>query len=317
MSYSEDLALSTVAPIAFFVYKRPEHTRSVINSLIKNPEFSRSPFYVFCDGPKNKVEEHQVLETRRLVRSYNLPNTVFIENQRNIGLAESVVHGVTKLCNEFGRVIVLEDDIVVCPFFLDYMNQALTIYQTSERVMHISAYMYPVKKILPETFFYRQEACWGWGTWQRAWARYEKDIDKLITAISNNKQQWEFNICGSYPFFKMLQKQSAKKIDSWSIQWNASIFVNNGLCLYPNQSLVDNIGNDGTGIHCPKTNLYEVEMIKRPIQFFENKIEESSLALPAMIDFNKKISRITIQRVFQKLKKEFGSLIFKLRGSSL
>ena len=153
----------TLSPIALFVYNRPHHTRKTLESLMANAELSDSPLYVFCDGAKRKKDIPLVQATRELIRSYELDNATIIEREENMGLANSIITGVTELCNKYGRVIVVEDDLYLSPYFLKYMNTALDTYEEYDAVMHISGYLFPVRGQLPDTFFYRATSCWGWG----------------------------------------------------------------------------------------------------------------------------------------------------------
>ncbi|NOR48151.1 MAG: glycosyltransferase, partial [Methanosarcinaceae archaeon] len=215
----------TLTPIALFVYNRPHHTRKTLESLMANAEFSDSPLYVFCDGAKRKKDIPLVRETRELIRSYDLDNATIIEREENMGLANSIITGVTELCNKYGRVIVVEDDLYLSPYFLKYMNTALDTYEEYDEVMHISGYMFPVRGQLPETFFYRATSCWGWGTWKRAWDKFEPDVHKLLAEFKNKKKRWEFDIRGSTKYYLMLKYQAS---NSWAIRWYASVFLNNG-----------------------------------------------------------------------------------------
>ena len=139
----------------------------------------------------------------------------------------------SRLCTEHGRVIVLEDDIVVSPIFLNYMNAALDKYIDEPKVMQISGNMFPVShpETLPETFFCRVITSWGWATWDRAWRKFEPDIKELINKIRARKLRKEFNI-GGYDYFQMLIMQSKGMLDSWAVSWYASVFLSDGLCLH-------------------------------------------------------------------------------------
>ncbi len=167
-----------LAPIALFTFKRPEHTRKSLESLALNPEFTGSPLFIYCDGARNETEAAQVDETRKLVRSWPHPLKTIIERDRNWGLANSIIDGVTQQCDEHGKVIVLEDDMVVTAYFLNYMNTALTKYQDDDRVISIHGYSFPIDG-LPEAFFIKGASCWGWATWKRGWDLFENDGKKL------------------------------------------------------------------------------------------------------------------------------------------
>ncbi len=293
----------TLSPIALFVYKRPHHTRKTLESLMANAEFSDSPLYVFCDGAKRKKDIPLVLETRELIRSYELDNATIIEREENMGLANSIITGVTELCDKYGRVIVVEDDLYLSPYFLKYMNTALDTYEEYDKVMHISGYMFPVRGQLPETFFYRATSCWGWGTWKRAWDKFEPDAHTLLAGFKNRKKRREFDIQGSMKYYRMLILQAIGMSDSWAIRWYASVFLNNGLCLHPGKSLVNNIGHDDSGVHSDCTNVYDVNVSEDEDFEFTTDIKESEKAFMLMVDFYQSIKKPIYVLVYNRLKR--------------
>ena len=297
------------APIALFVYNRPHHTRKTLESLMANAEFSDSPLYVFCDGAKSKTDIPLVQETRELIRSYELDNATIIEREENMGLANSIITGVTELCNRCGRVIVVEDDLVVSPYFLKYMNTALGTYEKCDKVTHISGYMFPVRGQLPDTFFYRTATCWGWGTWKRAWDKFEPDIHKLLAEFQDKNKRREFDIRGSMDYYKMLKHQASGKVDSWAIRWYASVFLNNGLCLHPGRSLVKNIGFDNSGVHCGCTDAYDVDVNINEEFMFTTDISESEDAVMLMVDFYRSIRKPIYLLAYNKLKRMFSGIL--------
>lgn len=273
------------APIVLFVYNRPWHAKQTLESLAANEGAEKSELFVFCDGPKKSRDKEAVEEVRAIVRSRQWCGIVHvIEQDKNIGLADSIISGVTEIVKTCGQVIVLEDDLLLSEQFLNYMNDALEIYSDEPRIMHISGYMYPVDDELPETFLYRNPSSWGWATWKRAWEKFEPDASKLLKNFDNDKQQ-KFDIEGNMWFYEMLKNQSKGKIDSWAIRWYASIFLNEGLCLYPGKSRVNNIGHDLSGRHCGYTNIFDVAVSQKRIVDFTKAIKESNNALRAMAAF--------------------------------
>lgn len=239
------------APIALFTFKRPEHTRRTLESLAQNPEFVESPVFIYCDGARNAAESVQVEETRKLVRDWPHPNKTIVERDRNWGLAKSVIEGVTQLCSEYGRVIVVEDDLVVSPVLLNYLNAALDRYADEPKVMQVSAHMFPVEiesdcdaVMLPFT------TSWGWATWSRAWKCFDPAMTGYENLRSKRALRWQFDMDGSYPSFRMLKQQKYGKIHSWAIRWYLSVFTAKGLVLFPKQTLVRNEGFDGSGTNC-------------------------------------------------------------------
>lgn len=268
--YTRDLA-----PIVLFVYSRPEHTKKVIEAL-KNNELSKtSNLFIFSDGPKNKEVEKKVLEVRKYLKTIiGFKSVKVFESKKNKGLANSIIEGVTKIVNKYGKVIILEDDIVTSKYFLKFMNDSLNLYKNDKEVISISGYTYPIKD-LPQTFFLKNAECWGWATWKRGWNTFEKDGKKLFNQLKEKNAFKEFDFNDSYPYTKMLEDQINGKNNSWAIRWYASAFLKNKLTLYPKKSFVQNIGVDGSGTHGGKLNVYSANIennypLLKKIGFEEN-----------------------------------------------
>lgn len=275
-----------LAPIALFTYDRPLHAARVVESLLRNPEAAGSDLYIFSDAAKEPGSAASVTAVRSYIRGIRgFRNVTLIERERNLGLAKSIVDGVTRLCASHGRAVVLEDDIVVSPFFLRFLNEALDRYADHERVTSIGCYMYPVGVTLPETFFLRLPESWGWGVWKRSWDFYEPDGAPLLAEIRHRDLTHEFDLEGSYEFIGMLEDQLKARNDSWAVRWYAKTFLLGGLTLYPGRSLTQNIGMDGSGVHCVPTSAYEVQMADRPIQLGDIPIEEDPAARAAIASF--------------------------------
>jgi hypothetical protein len=174
-----------------------------------------------------------------------------IERPTNWGLARSVIAGVSEVCESHGRVIVLEDDLVVSRYFLDYMNDALNRYESEERVMQISAHMFPVPPAgKSDAAFLPMTTSWGWATWQRAWKIFDPHMRGFNQLAADPRMRKAFDLDGSYPYFRMLQAQRDGGVDSWAIRWWLTVFIEGATSLFPAQSLVQNIGFDGSGTHC-------------------------------------------------------------------
>jgi len=278
--------MQNLAPIALFVYNRPDHTRRTLNYLQKNLLADESRLFIFSDGAKTDADKPKVDEVRQLSDEVEgFKSVKVIASDKNKGLANSIIDGVTQLVNEYGKVIVFEDDLLSSPYTLEYFNEALTKYAKEEQVMHIGAYMFDLAdKTLPETFFYRIATSWGWATWSRAWKNFEPDVDKLISQFDKEKIN-KFSIDGTMNFWKQIQEFKAGKNNSWAIRWYASIFLKGGLVLNPSHSLVHNIGHDGSGVHSNIENTYRVNIAQKPIKKFPAQIKENEKAHAAIRNF--------------------------------
>jgi len=285
------------APIALFVYNRPEHTRRTISHLQKNELADESRLFIFSDGPKTEADITKVEEVRQLAKEVTgFKSVKVITREENLGLANSIISGVTKLVNEYDKVIVFEDDLLSSPYTLQYFNEALNRYVNEEQVMHIGAYMYDLKeKNLPEAFFYRAASSWGWATWARAWKYFEPDIDKLSEQFSKQSIQ-RFSIEGTMNFWKQMREFKAGKNNSWAIRWYASIFLRDGLTLNPAHSLINNIGHDGTGVHSNVENMYDVKIARQPVTWFPEEVKENEQAYRAIRNFLSKRKGSLLQR---------------------
>lgn len=237
-----------LAPVALFIYKRASHTQKSLESLSRCNQFSKTPVYVFCDGAKSIDDENSVQQARDVVKQQNWPNLTIIERTENWGLAKSIIAGVTELCERYGRVIVLEDDLEVAPYFLDYMNAALDKYADTEQVMQVSGYMFPVElNTDTDSIFLPFTTSWGWATWSRSWIHFDPEAKGYASLRNDTTRKKSFDLDGSYPYFRALEQQQRGKLNSWAVRWYLSVFIKHGLVLYPKYTLVRNNGFDGTG----------------------------------------------------------------------
>jgi len=295
--------MMSTAPIALFVYNRPRHTRQTVEALLANDLASESDMFIFSDGAKTPQTAAAVEEVRiyiRNIRGFKSINV--IERTQNVGLAASIVHGVTRLCHQFGRAIVLEDDLVTSPWFLSYMNQALVMYEDVARVASIHGYCWQASEKLPETFFLRGADCWGWATWARAWRSFEPNGDKLLRSLVERGLDRAFDLDGAFAFTQMLRDHIAGRKDSWAVRWHASCFLEDKLTLYPGRSLIQNIGNDGSGTHCDSTESYSTGLADQPIQLRRIDIEASELARRSFARFLRGTRKSLVHRIISRLR---------------
>lgn len=275
-----------LAPILLFVYNRPRHTKETVEALQKNELAEMSELFIFSDGPKGPEDEKAVNQVREFVRSIKgFKEIHVIEQEKNRGLANSIISGVTEIINTYGRIIVMEDDLISSPYFLKFMNEALEFYKDDERVINIHGYIFPVKAELPATFFIKDPGCWGWATWERGWRLFEHSGQKLLDELRAKKLTNRFDYDGSYAYTKMLRDQVRGKNDSWAVRWYASAFLKDKLTLYPGKSLVCNIGIDGSGTHCDISDIFETEMSRKPVRIETIPFKENAAAREAIIEY--------------------------------
>jgi hypothetical protein len=289
------------APIAIFVYKRPLHTARLIESLTRNEAASRWPVFVFSDGARFPEENEAVAATRRVVREKLGGCSELTERDTNLGLAASIIAGVTKLTAQYGRVIVLEDDLVLHSGCIDFLNAALRRYADETRVWHVNAYRYPIPEASAPSFS-RLPSSWGWATWERAWAGFEPDAAKLERIVRESHLVSRMDFGGRFPYYTMLKHQVRGRIDSWAIRWYASVLIRGGLSVYPNVSQVTNTGIDGTGVHSGTTSAYDVPIGAASHDWPAEIIEDQATYLQMQAYFGK-LTGSVVRRIARRLKR--------------
>jgi len=266
-----------------------------------------SELLIYSDGPKSEDDKPLVENVRNYIKTVDgFKSIKIIEREKNVGLADNIIDGVTKIVNRYGRIIVLEDDLVLTEYFLEYMNEALKVFENDERVMHISGYIFPIESQgLPEIFFLRAAFCWGWATWSRAWKYFEKDVDKCMAQF-NRKMIKSFNLENSKDFWSQIVGNKKGTLNTWAIFWYASVFLRDGLCMHPRTSLVQNIGHDGSGTDCGISNRYSVAFAKNPVSTFQENICEDKDALARLTQFFRTMKRPFHRRLSNFIKRKSG-----------
>jgi hypothetical protein len=288
-----------LAPIALFVYNRPKHTVYTVEALLRNTLANESDLFIFSDAPRKPSQSGLVNSVRKYIHDITgFKSVTIVERDTNKGLANSIIDGVSRLCQKFGQVVVLEDDLVTSQHFLSYVNKSLNVYRYNDKVISIHGYMYPVKSKLPESFFLRGADCWGWATWDRGWNLFEPNRNKLLHELKDKNMIKQFNYNGAFNNTKMLNES-----DSWGIRWHASAFLKNKLTLYPGVSLVNNIGLDGTGVHCGTTHYYDCEVSKNPIEINDIAVTDNEEVRRLVEEYLRNIDKPVVNRIKNKIRK--------------
>jgi hypothetical protein len=302
------------APVALFVYNRPDLTRRTLEALASNRLAEKTSLFVFADGPRRPEDTAKVQEARLAAASAKgFAAVTMLASVPNLGLSRSIIGGVTRLTEEFGEAIVLEDDIVTSPYFLDFMNDALEKYSEVERVAAVSGYLPPFDTQLPETFFQRDAECWGWATWKRAWRRFNPDGRKLLDELRRQGLLKFFDQDGTATYVDMLERQIAGKNDSWAVRWRASVILADMLSLYPGRSLTENIGFDGSGTHADASSIWQVRLSSSPVMLSEIALSHSPEVFEAFKRFNRSHG---INSSWRRMKERFKALRRKMAAKN-
>jgi len=246
-----------LAPIVLFVHSRADHTRRTLEALKANTVASQSDLFVFCDAARNEREAQAVHDVRSVVDALTgFRSITVVSRQENFGLARSIIDGVTAVVERYGRVIVLEDDLVTAPHFLAFMNEALDRYAGVRQVWHVNGWTYPIESGLGDApYFTPVMECWGWATWADRWCHFRKDPGDLLGRWTPAMVH-RFNIEGGYDYWGDIRRNAHGTMRTWAVFWYATLFERDGLCLSPNRSFVENIGIDGSGANSGSRDIY-------------------------------------------------------------
>ncbi|MCL7988556.1 glycosyltransferase [Sphingobacterium sp. lm-10] len=292
--------MEQLSPIILFAYNRPEHTQRALEALELNDGAADSILYVFADGAKNVGAEKAVQQVRDVIkREWAFKAVHVTERDRNWGLANNVMDGVGQVMKEHGRAIVLEDDVLFARHTLQYFNEALIRYEKEEQVMHIGGFMYELdRSSLEETFVTRYVASQAWATWSRAWRYFEPNIDQIIAQFNEDKIA-AFTFDHTMNFWRTILQQQKGEVDSWAVRWYASVFLKDGLAIEPSQSLIENIGHDGSGVHSGINTMFETSIRSTPITYFPTDLVENPAGYAALRYFFKHRKGNLLQRLYR------------------
>jgi hypothetical protein len=271
------------APICLFTYNRLEETKKTVSALQKNFLASESELFIFSDGSQNENSLEKVDEVRSYLKTITGFKLLSIkESPINKGLANSIIDGVTLIIKLRGNVIVLEDDLITSPNFLDFMNAGLNFYKENNSVFSISGYtmkLPSLKKHKKDYYIGYRASSWGWGTWDRSWNDIDWDINDYLEFKKSFFSKNKFNKGGS-DMSRMLNNQMQGKIDSWAIRWCYNQFKRSQYTIYPALSKIVSIGFGIDATHTKKTNRFDNEIdlqLKTSFVFEEKLIEDKKL----------------------------------------
>ncbi|MCU7799636.1 MAG: glycosyltransferase [gamma proteobacterium symbiont of Lucinoma myriamae] len=299
-----------LSPIVLFVYNRPWHTQKTIESLKKNNLACESLLFIYSDAPKDTEQNLNVANVRKYIKTINgFKNVTIIEREKNFGLANSIIDGVTKVIDKYGKIIVLEDDHLTSPNFLKFMNLALNYFEHEKKIWHASGWNYPIKTDgLNDIYIWQRMECWGWATWKDRWKNFEKNAGALVKEFSS-KDIYKLNLDGTHDVWWQVIANNKGKINTWAIFWLITIYKNNGFCINPVHTCVKNIGMDGSGIHCNNNDIYSYQLSTKKTWNFNEVIKINEIAVQRIKQFHKDHKINFLKKVFKKLIRIFSNLI--------
>ena len=292
------------APIAVFAYRRPDLLQRMFMSLRACLGFAQSSVTIFVDGPRTPADLPAVQAVRDFAYGLRLSNVEVVVRDENLGLPRSIVAGARQLCARDGRVIVLEDDLLLSPHALDYFNLGLESFKNERRVWSICSYMYdvPELRLRTEAMALPLAHPWGWATWERSLAAFDLDAPIDPLDLESASFRTSFNLSGFRDFTAMLQLSVDGKISSWFIRWYYQIFKSDGLSIFPPQSFSRNIGISGSGgTHASVLNPYNFLVPPAPLATHPVRMPNSMQVDYAAIDEMNLSRGATVQRFIDRL----------------
>lgn len=284
-----------LSPICLFTYNRIFETEQTIKALQKNYLAKQSELFIFSDGPKNDSDIPKISQVREFQKTINgFKSVEIVESRHNKGLANSVIEGVTQILGKYEKIIVIEDDLVTSPNFLNFMNQALEFYKNKDRIFSVSGYtldLPSLRKTKKDYYLGYRASSWGWGTWKDRWKNVNWGINNLNPLIWNPVRHLKF-LRGGSDLSLMLWRQKKGKIDSWAIRFCHHQFKNDLLTVFPAKSKLKSIGFGETASHTKKSNRFNVVLDngeQKTFLFDTNPEINKKLAK----EFRKKFSMIT------------------------
>lgn len=299
--------MGSPAPIIVFAYRRPEHLRRTLQSLMHCTGFEDCPVIVYGDGPKSEDERSSIEVTRQVAKEMLGSRAEYHFSDINLGLSQSVIGGVTEVTSRFGRAIVLEDDLEVAPGFLAYMNAALDRYAADPSVFQVSGYMFDVTEFTGRgnALFLPLTVSWGWATWKHAWDRFDPAAtgwERLLTDAALHRR---FDLGGVYGYSTMLVRQMMGLRDSWAVRWYWTAFQNEALTVFPPATLVRNTGFDGSGTHG--------RGVLRTFAAGPSEWPDSTFSLPEAAKMDTNDLAIVRQAIWRTNGRWYGAAIDRLR----
>lgn len=297
-----------LAPIVLFVYNRPWHTQKTIEALQKNRLAIGSELFIYSDAPKTEIDRCSVDKVRDYINSIDgFKKITVIKREKNWGLANSIIDGVTNIVERYGKIIVLEDDLVTSPNFLPFMNNALDFYQGKPIIYSVTGFSFSSEfmgfsaEMAGDVYVNIRPMSWGWATWKDRWSGIDWEMKGYNKFMSSREKVREFNRGGSDLAY-MLKSQMNGRLDSWYIRWCYDSFLKGKYTVYPKISFVNNVGHDNTGVHCgfDDSNVYSHSELNlnKDIKFDENCVLDQKI----VSNFNKafNISFLVRMKIFAK-----------------
>ena len=280
-----------LAPVIVFAYNRPNHLRKTLTWLTQNELASETVLFVYCDGVKPNATPEQaakVAATRKVAHELAIVPSFkavhIVERDENLGLGTSIITGVTEVINQYGKVIVLEDDLQTSPLFLDYMNKCLEHYESRKSVFSVSSLSRPhPERFYPKDYPYDVYVSLthhptGWGTWADRWSQVDWNVNLLEEVMRQPEMIDAFRRIEYGDFDAIVNQQQTGK-NVWSIRFAFAHFVNHAVSICPIVSYINHIGWDSEATNAVSSSQWEFDRLaeKKEIRLLDVLYEDKRI----------------------------------------
>jgi hypothetical protein len=258
----------TRSPVAYLVFNRPQQTQRTF-AAIRAQQPRR--LYVIADGPRvgHPSDARRCAEVRRIVSQVDWPCEVQYQfAEVNLGCKVRVSSGLNWVFQHTERAIVLEDDCLPHHDFFTFCDDLLDRYADDTRVWVITGNNFQNGRHRGQGSYYfsKFNHCWGWASWRRAWSQYRRELDFWPQwKQSRDWADWIADPVERRHWEKLFDRAHRGEIDTWDLQWTASIWHSHGLTATPNVNLVSNIGFGADATHTTTEGSENAEIPVRPL----------------------------------------------------
>lgn len=291
--------MADLAPLVVFVYKRLDYTIQTLSAVNDNFLAKDTEIFIYSDGPKTENDRSKVEEVRRYIRDFskscNFKAIHVKESEKNRGLADSIIGGVTEILQKYGKAIVLEDDLVTAKEFLNFMNDCLDYYKDNQKVWSIGGTTFALdslKEYEHDVYACYRGSSWGWATWYDRWEKVDWSVSDYRDFMKDWKRRRRFKR-GGQDMVAELKRQRRGEIDAWAIRWCYQESKDDMVTILPVQNLVRNIGWGGDATHCDVDRFHTCLGDKEFVYSLENVDISENL----MRDFRKYYTRPLVNRI--------------------
>ena len=273
-------------PILLITYKRSEYLKKVLSKIKKiNPKI----LYIYSDGPKNKLEQYDIIKCRKIIDSINWCHVKKKFNTKNKGIELVPKFAIDWVFKDNSKVIILEDDTLPDLSFFNFCEKLLLKYEKNPKISMISGTNLSQEnsKSLKESYFFSKYSnIWGWATWRHKWKDYDRKMKKWPKFIGEKLKLYSYFKDEYLWWNKMFKLTYKEKNKNWDYQWTFENFYKKRFSVVPKKNLISNIGIEGHGKNSKKLFNLKTFKIKFPLKH------------PKNLELNEKIDKTICKKTY-------------------